>query len=69
MKNLNLGSAASQAQVAHHKENSKKCNDIAGPNANKVALKPREFGREITNATSGLQTGLGVPGSKAGLNT
>ena len=38
------------SQVTGNKENSKKTTDTA--NGQKVALKPREFGREITNATA-----------------
>ena len=45
-----------------NKENNKKANE--GPNGSKVALKPREFGREITNATTAT-TSSGALHSKA----
>ena len=48
MQNQQYSSVPSQ--VAGNKENSKKVAD--GANGAKVALKAREFGREITNATA-----------------
>lgn len=48
------------SQTVNNKENSKKQSEI-GANS-KVALKPREFGREITNATASSQGGSGMSG-------
>ena len=41
--------------MLHNKEN-KKQNESTTTAGSKIALKPREFGREITNSTSGSST-------------
>lgn len=58
-------SSSAVNQTANNKENSKKTNDssLIGSNGqvgSKVVLKPREFGREITNATGSTITGPGA---------
>ena len=52
-------------QTANNKENSKKTNESISGGATshgvgKVALKPREFGREITNAATGSAMAVGA---------
>jgi hypothetical protein len=67
-------SQATTNQTANNKENSKKTNDIAilgsnGQIGSKLVLKPREFGREITNAATGSTIAGGAGGQISNTNS